>query len=84
MGKKQSKEEQDDAVTIDNLSKKLNLENLTLIWCDSSKNDSNQLCERQLLETTLRRAINFLRRFTHVDECRAFIREVEKEKVRSD
>ena len=51
MGKKQSKQQQDDPVTIYNLSKKLNLENLTLVWCDASKNDSNQLYERPLQET---------------------------------
>jgi hypothetical protein len=84
MGKKQSKGQQGDSFMIQNFSKMANLENLTLVWCDNSSNDNNQSYERQVQEIGLRRAINFLRKFTQVDECEAFIREIDKEKVYND
>lgn len=84
MGEKQSKEQQSNTYTVEGLSKMINLENLTLVWCDNARNNNNQSYERQAQEIGLRRAINFLRVFTQVDECQAYIRQIETERVKYD
>jgi hypothetical protein len=84
MSENQSKGQQGNASTIEGLSKMINLENLTLVWCDTSRNNNNQSQERQVQGTRLRRAINFLRIFTQIDECQAYIKEAKREKVKND
>ncbi|CAF1118606.1 unnamed protein product [Adineta steineri] len=59
----------------------MNLENLTLVWYDNSTNNNEQMNERQMQEIKLRSAVNFLQRFPRIDECQAYIREINKEKI---
>ena len=81
MAGKKSEEQEDASSIATDPWKTMNLDTLTLVWCDKSHSNRSQLYESQVQDVKIRRAINFLRKFSRTDECQEYIRQIEKEKV---